>query len=233
MKTKTGAIVQARMSSSRFPGKVLHIVSGKPMLLYLLERLKRCTSLDMIVVATSSDNTDTVIAELCGQLDLPCFRGSLTDVAGRFKDATAEYQLDAFVRVNGDSPLLDQNLIDKAVNIFLDSDCDLVTNLMPATYPKGQSIEVLRSKTYRQAYDSFKEDDEREHVTPYFYKHTEDFRIYNFSYKQNINDIKLCVDTPADMDMFAAIISNMDKPHTEYSLEDILRIYHELSHSIK
>jgi spore coat polysaccharide biosynthesis protein SpsF len=229
MKIKIGAIVQARMSSERFPGKVMYDENGKPMLWYLLERLKNSKSLDTYLVATSKEQTDTAIAEFCHRQDIPCYRGPLDDVAGRFREASDAYKLDAFVRINGDSPLLDYRLIDKAVKIYLDGEYDLVTNVMPATYPKGQSVEVLRSETYKRAYSRFTEDDEREHVTPYFYKHPEDFHIHNFAYTESINHIRLCVDTPEDMDMFKAIVSRMDRPFRDYSLEDILRIYHTIN----
>ncbi|MFC1909217.1 cytidylyltransferase domain-containing protein [Chloroflexota bacterium] len=228
MKTKFGAIVQARMSSERFPGKVLYDVNGKPMLLYLLERLRKCVSLDTIVVATSVEHEDTAIAELCLQLDISCYRGQLSDVASRFIESSEIYNLDAFVRVNGDSPLLDQSLIEKSIKIYLSGDYDLVTNRMPRSYPKGQTIEVLRTETYRQTYPLFKEDDDWEHVTHYYYTHPENFRIHNFSYTESLDHVRLCVDTYEDMDGFGAIISRMDRPHWEYNLEDVLRIYHSI-----
>jgi len=132
------------------------------------------------------------------------------------------------VRVTGDSPLLDQRLIEKAADIFLDGDFDIVTNVMPPSYPKGQSVEVLRAATYQQAYPEMREAAHLEHITQYFYKHSEDFRIHNFSRPDNLNGINLSVDTPEDMDRFSAIVSRMSRPHWEYSLEEILDIYHSL-----
>ena len=228
MKTVVGAIVQARISSERFPGKVLFEVEGKPVLQYLLERLERCRGLNTTIVATSKEPADMAIAELCQQRGVPCYRGELEDVASRFKAVSSEYKLDAFVRVNGDSPLLDQSLIEKGINLYLSGEYDLVTNCIPRSYPKGQTIEILRAETYRQAYALFEEDDDLEHVTHYYYTHLEDFRIQNFSYAESINHIRLCVDTHEDMDRFAAIISCMDRPHLEYNLEDILRIYRSI-----
>ncbi len=225
---KIGAIVQARMSSERFPGKVLYKVGGKPLLQYLLERLERSTCLDMIVVATSIENSDTPIADYCQRNNIVCYRGSLSDVASRFNEISDTYKFDAFVRVNGDSPLLDQRLIEKGVKIYLGGEYDLVTNCMPRLYPKGQSIEVLRAETYQQAYALFSEDDDWEHVTHYYYKHPEDFRIHNFSYTENINHIRLCVDTPEDMDKITAVISRMERQHWEYHLADLLSIYQSL-----
>jgi len=225
---KIGAIVQARMSSQRFPDKVLYEVAGKPLLQYLLERLEHCNCLDAIVVATSVDDSDTPIAEYCQQHSMACYRGPLANVAGRFNQVLDIYPFDGFVRVNGDSPLLDQQLIEKGVGIFLNGDFDLVTNVLPPTYPKGQSVEILRTTTYQGAYDHMQEAEDLEHVTKYFYKHPEHFRIHNFALAENLNGIQLSVDTWQDMDRCATILSKMSRPHWEYTLEDILQIYHNL-----
>ena len=226
---KIGAIVQARMSSQRFPNKVLYKVAGKPMLQYLLERLEHCNCLDAIVVATSVEDNDTPIAEYCMLHSIPCYRGSLANVAGRFNKVLDMYQFDGFVRVTGDSPLLDQRLIEQGVGIFLNGDFDLVTNVLPPTYPKGQSVEVLQTSTYQKTYERMQEAEDLEHVTKFYYKHSEDFHIQNFALVENLNDIQLCVDTWQDIDNFATIVSKMSRPHWEYRLEDILQIYRSLA----
>lgn len=228
MKAKIGAIIQARMSSQRFPNKVLHKVAGKPMLQYLLERLEHCSCLDAIVVATSTEKSDTPVVNYCKKRGVACYRGSLFNVAERFKEVLDRYQLNSFVRVTGDSPLLDQHLIEKAINIFLKGDFEIVTNALKRTYPKGQSIEVFRADTFRHGYELMREDEDLEHVTKFFYDHPENFRIHNFTLAQNFNDIQLSVDTQQDMNTFATIVSKMDRPHWEYALEDILQIYHGL-----
>ena len=139
------------MSSKRFLGKVLHNVEGKPMLAYVLERLQRCRPLDGIVVATSTDDSDTPVADFCHECGVDCYRGPLQDVAGRFKEVLDEYRFDGFVRVCGDSPLIDQRLIDKGIRIFRRSGFDIVTNVSPKTFPKGQSVEVLSTDTFKAA----------------------------------------------------------------------------------
>ena len=227
-KPKIGAIIQARMSSRRFPNKVLYEIEGKPLLGYLLDRLQQCNSIECVVAATSIDESDTPIAEYCKNHRIECYRGSLNDVAGRFKGAIEHYGFGSFVRVNGDSPLLDQLLIDHAVETFLKDDYDVVTNTLKRTYPKGQSVEVIRADAFNLAYKSMQKEDEFEHVTRFFYKYPENYRIYNFMYKDNLGDIQLSVDTEEDMDTFKAIISEMSQPHWEYHLEDILGIYRTL-----
>ncbi|HJX13219.1 MAG TPA: NTP transferase domain-containing protein [Dehalococcoidales bacterium] len=225
---KFGAIVQARMTSERFPGKVLYEVGGKPMLQYLLERLEHCGGLDGIVVATSAEASDDPLAAFCRRYGVAGYRGDLEDVASRFNDVVREYHFNAFVRINGDSPLLDQRLIEKGLKIFRGGDYDLVTNVMPRTYPRGQSVEVLLADTYRDACVRMREAADREHITRYYYRHPGDFRIRNFSSRRDLSGITLCVDTPEDMDNFAAAVARLNRPHWEYRLGDILRIYRRL-----
>ncbi len=217
------------MSSQRLPNKVLLEAAGKPMLQYLLERLEHCDCLDNIVVATSVDDSDTPIADYCRQNGVACYRGSLSDVAGRFSEVLDVYHFDAFVRINGDSPLLDQRLIEKGVSLFLGGDFDLVTNVFPRTYPIGQSVEVLRTVTYQSTYDRMQEEEDREHVGRYYYQHPDEFRIQNFALTENLSRIQLSVDTWQDMDHFVTIASKMTRPHWEYTQEDILRIYQGLA----
>lgn len=228
-----GLIVQARMSSQRLPGKVLYPVAGKPMLQYLLERLGRCQGVDNIVVATSVDQSDTPIAEFCQQHGLACHRGSLLNVAGRFKEVLETFQFDSFVRVNGDSPLLDYRLIEFALDIFCQNDFDLVTNVLPRTFPKGQSVEVVRGTTFKSAYALMQADEELEHVTQYFYKNRANFKIFNFTSPQPYADVQLSVDSPQDMETFAAMVAAMNRPHWEYSLEDILQLYWHVTQPVR
>jgi spore coat polysaccharide biosynthesis protein SpsF len=222
---KIGAIVQARMSSQRFPGKMLHRIAGKPMQQYLLERLNRCDCLDAIVVATSTNESDAPIADFCYSCGVACYQGSLLNVASRFNEVLDLYGFDGFVRISGDSPLLDQRLIERALEIFVQNDLDLVTNVLKRTYPKGQSVEVLRRETFQAAYKQMGEDSEFEHVTKYFYKNQNDFKIFNFESGYHYGRIQLSVDTPQDMERFATIVAQMNRPHWVYTLDEILEIY--------
>ena len=226
---KIGAIVQARMSSHRYPGKVLHRVAEKPLLSYLLERLDHCRSLDDIVVATSTDESDAPVAAYCQQLGVACYRGPLLDVAGRFKEVLDEYQFEAFVRVNGDSPLIDPGLIDEGVAIFLKGDWDVVTNVVPRTYPIGQMVWILRSDAFRRGYQLMQDDEDFEHVTTFFPKNRQHFRLSNFASEEYQGDIHLSVDTAQDMETFTAIVARMDRPHWEYELPEVIQLYQEVT----
>jgi spore coat polysaccharide biosynthesis protein SpsF len=219
---KITAIIQARMSSKRFPGKTLHRVDGKPMLQYLLERLARCENLSHWVVATSMDSTDEPIVTFCNENMTPCIRGALENVAQRYLETVERYNLPAFVRVNGDSPLLDPALIDKAVQLFSSGDYDVVTNVMERTYPRGQSVEVVRSEAFRKAYAMAKGDDQFEHVTQAFYTNPSFFKILNFRAERSYKDIHFSVDTPEDMARFEQIVNRMDRPHWFYGLDELV-----------
>ncbi|MBN1106865.1 MAG: NTP transferase domain-containing protein [Deltaproteobacteria bacterium] len=227
-KGKMLAVVQARMSSKRLPGKALHPIQGKPMLLYLIERVRRCPSLDDLIVATSTEESDDVLAAFCAQWEIPCYRGSLADVSSRFKEILDERAPYGCLRVNGDSPLLDGTLIERAIGIFLGGEWDLVTNVQVRSYPKGQSVEVIRTETYQKAYAKMATEEEREHVTRYFYIHPQPYKIHNIHSGRNYGMIQLSVDTPEDMTLIEGILARMTRPHWEYGLEDVLRLREEV-----
>lgn len=223
-----GAIIQARMTSRRLPGKVLLKIQGKAVLHYLLERIERCSSLETIIVATSDHVSDDEIAAFCKSLDIKCFRGNLNNVADRFNGAAAKYKLDAFVRICGDSPLLDTLLVDELVQIFRRSDADLVTNVANRTFPHGQSVEVLSTETLCHAVKKMDLPQHFEHVTRYFYDHCDDFVIKEIKCPIVWEGASFVIDTPADFKRIKALIESMDRPHLEYSLRDLIRLDCEL-----
>jgi spore coat polysaccharide biosynthesis protein SpsF (cytidylyltransferase family) len=173
---------------------------------------------------------DDPIHLFCKKYKIPCYRGSLSNVAERFIGVLDENCFDAFVRVNGDSPLLDQRLVEQGLEIFRNnSHFDIVTNVFPRTYPKGQSVEVLKSAAFRAAFPFFQEVEDKEHVTTYFYRNNGNFKIINFSSERNNGHIQLSIDTSQDMNIFERIISSMTRPHWEYTLDNILELYHKVA----
>ena len=210
------------MTSRRLPGKVLREVAGQPVLGYVLERLERCDGLDAILVATSNDESDTPVADYGRRRGTACFRGSLDDVAGRFCRAAATVQASAFIRVTGDSPLLDQRLIRRGLDLFREGLWELVTNVAPRSFPKGQSVEVLDTSTFVSAHQRIVDADDREYVTRYFYRNAGAFRIRNFAANTDLSDIQLSIDTAEDLDMFATLVARMTRPHWQYGLHEIL-----------
>ena len=217
-------LVQARLNSSRLPRKVLLEVYKKPLIKYLVSRLNGITH-DKICIATSDQPVDDEIDSFCKENNILCFRGSLEDVAKRMLDAAKHYSADAFVRINGDSPLMDPKVIEEGIEIYQNSDYDLVTNTFPRSFPVGQSVEVIRTSTFEKAYQKMTNPDEFEHVTKYFYDYSDDFKIHNFKNKTDLSHYRLVVDTAEDLQRIKKIIDRMDRPYTEYSMIDIISLY--------
>lgn len=217
-----GALVQARLSSRRLPGKVVAPLAGRPALEWLLERLAHARELDLVAVATSSERSDDAIAALCADVGTVCVRGPLDDVALRLTEAAEELSLDALVRVNGDSPLLDQRLVDHGVSLFRADNRDLVTNVRPPTFPAGQSVEVVSTTALRVGQQAMTAD-EREHVTRRLYE-MPGLRILNFGTSPPQRDVRLTLDTPDDQERLDRLLRGMERPHWEYRWDEIAEL---------
>jgi spore coat polysaccharide biosynthesis protein SpsF (cytidylyltransferase family) len=213
------------MSSARLPGKVLRNIAGKPALQYLLESMGQCKELAAMVVATSNDPSDDAIAEFCEKRNVPCHRGPLHDVVERMAQALEGRGLDCFFRVCGDSPLLDHRLLAEALNIYAKDEYDLVTNVLPRTYPAGESVELLRIDSFNKVRSEAMDSEDREHVTRYFYRLAERFRIGRFAAREPWQDARLVLDTIEDLVIIEKIVAGMNRPHWEYAVGDLMRMY--------
>jgi spore coat polysaccharide biosynthesis protein SpsF len=200
------AVVTARFSSQRFPGKVLRALHGRPMLAHTLDRLRSIERLDEILVATSTDPTDDAVAEFAQTAGIFCWRGSLNDVLGRVHAASLARGADAMVRISGDSPLLDPNLVRSAIDLFVRDHPDLVSNVFPRSFPKGQSVEVVSRDALERLAREARLPGDREHVTRYAYTHPDRFVIRNFAAPRPRPGLQLSVDVPADLDRVAALL---------------------------
>lgn len=221
---KPDVILQARFNSSRLPGKVLQPVAGKPLLGYLIERLQRCTSTGRILVATSDAASDQPIVAYCKVQKVAYFCGSLDNVAERFLKAAAFLGSESFVRINGDSPLLDTALIDQAVGLWNEGSWDLITNAYPRSFPKGCGVELIRTSAFERAFRLMKAPEDFEHITQVFYRNPDHFRITNFSCDQPLSHLSVAVDEPEDLKRFEGTVARMTRPHWSYSLKEILAI---------
>lgn len=220
--SRVGVIVQARMSSQRLPGKVLTPLDGRPMLGLVLERLEHARLPDVIVVATSDEPDDDAVANFCAARGTTVSRGSLDDVAGRLLVAAEAESLDAVVRVSGDSPFLDQALVDEAVELQRSTGADVVTNVHPVrTFPPGESVELLTLDALRRAITLSEEPGDREHVTPPVYRHADRFRIEPFSSPEDLSAVRLTVDEPAHAELAESILRRMERPHWRYGWREI------------
>lgn len=216
------AIVQSRLSSVRLPGKVLMPVYGKPILAYLIERLRRSKKLDQIVVATSTGADDDPIEEFCQQQQIRCQRGSLNDVLGRLLQTAIREERDAFVRINGDSPLMDPCIIDRVVTEFELCSADLATNVFPRSFPKGQSVEVVSTAALCSVATQPLTPEDREHVTRYFYSRPDQFRIRNVANDLDLSNMQMSIDTPEDLALFQRVVLAMTRDQAEYGIDELV-----------
>lgn len=187
--------IQARMSSQRLPGKVLMDFRGLP----IIRHVVNAAGMDRCVVLTSIEPSDDPLAEYCDQNGVSYFRGSLNDVHDRFCKAATVFKCDHVMRISADSPLMPRALIDYMAALDLDG-ADLVTNVFPRTFPKGHSAEIISVKTLSAMRDMGLDDEDREHVTRYFYNNPDQFNIRNVTQDPAMNSLDLAVDTRGDYD---------------------------------
>jgi len=195
------AILQARMSSSRLPGKVLAPVLGEPMIGRQVERLRRTRRIDKLMVATSVDPSDDPLAAYCEGLGLAVFRGSLTDVLDRYRAALAAYpDAQAVVRLTADCPLADPRLIDEVIARHHAVDADYTSNTLgERTFPHGLDTEVIRPAVLAEAAERAQDPYEREHVTPYIYRRPERYLLAGVSQATSQAELRWTVDYPEDL----------------------------------
>jgi len=219
------AIVQARTSSKRLKGKVLKKIKKFTLLDYIYENLQKSKIFNKIIVATSKDITDDKIINWCKKNNVEFFRGSLNNVSSRFYSILKKEKFDFFLRVCADSPLLDLKILKK--NLKKLNKYEILTNCLKKTYPQGQSIELISKKTYLQKYKYFKKK-HFEHVTNYFYDNSKMFKIKNFKLKQNLNNIKLSIDTNRDFIVVKKIIDSLNKKPYNYNFKKFVSLYKNL-----
>jgi len=208
------AVVQARMGSARFPGKVLEDVAGHPMLWHVVHRLRKAKLVDKVVVATTDRPLDDPIVDFCQDDGLACFRGDESDVLDRFYQAAKAHHADVVIRITADCPLIDPAVVDRVVERFQQGDCDYASNTSPYTYPDGLDTEVFSFAALERAWRDANKPSEREHVTPYL--RTQIFRNANVQSEIPVSpsQYRWTVDHPADLifvrKVYAAFSQNED-----------------------
>ena len=220
---KTLAIVQARMSSTHFPGKVLADLQGKPMVIQQLERISQSQSLDAIVVATSTDASDDQLVEVLNSFGYTTVRGDLDDVLERFILAIDMYQPEVVVRLTADCPLTSPRVIDEVVAAFHASHADYLSNTMTPTFPDGLDVEVVKADVLREVAKASTDQPEREHVTLGVYRRNDQYQIENFAQSDDLSDLRWTVDTSEDFAFVQKIYSELFPSNPNFDLPDILR----------
>ncbi|CCQ59832.1 cytidylyltransferase domain-containing protein [Crocosphaera watsonii] len=226
------AIIQARVSSSRLPGKVLKPILGKPMLALQIERIQRSHLIENLVIATSDNITDNSIEDLCKILNVECFRGSLEDVLDRFYQAAKPYSPDHVIRLTGDCPLCDPELIDKIIRYHLMGDFDYTSNTIDPTYPDGLDGEILRYNCLEKAWNSAQLDSQREHVTPFIYQNPELFKIGSYKNSIDLSYLRWTVDELVDFQLISQIYTDLYPKNANFTTENILE-YLEINPDLK
>lgn len=194
--------VQARMSSSRFPGKVLAPLEGFPVLYHVVTRATMAVGKERVCLLTSDHaSDDPIVAYTQRFLEVPVFRGSLFDVFDRFSSALKLYPCDWVMRISADSPLIDPNLMQAMIRLT-EKPCDLISNVVERTFPSGQSVEIIKSSLLEQVRSEILSNSDREHVTPFFYRNQDRFFIKSVKASAaEWADERMVVDTPQDLDL--------------------------------
>lgn len=221
---KTVVTIEARMRSSRLPGKVLKPILGRPMLALMIERLQRARLVDEIVVATTDTLADNSIVDLACQLDVSWFRGSEEDVLERVLKAAESVNGDVIVETTGDCPLIDPNVIDHLITTFKNTSVDYCSNVLKRTYPRGVDVQVFPVAVLAQVAELTQDPADREHVSLYIYEHPERFSLHNVEsgLPEKYWDLRLTVDTPEDFALITAIYEELYPKDPAFTLWDVL-----------
>jgi len=224
------AIVQARTTSERLPGKVLMNILGKPVLWHVIKRLKWSKLIEKIVVATTSNETDIPIIRLCQKIGVDVFAGSKEDVLDRYYKAAKHYRAKVVVRITADCPLIDPKVVDRVIKYYLENKgkFDYVSNNHPATFPDGLDTEVFSFEALEKAWKNAKKQYEREHVTPYIWDQPEKFRIGNVENDEDLSiEERWTLDYEEDFEFIKAVFENLYKKGEIFCMEAVLQLLKE------
>ena len=226
------AIIQARMGSTRRPGKVLEKIHDQTLLEYLLVRLLAVKEFDDIIIATTRNKADDILHQWASDNDIKCFRGSENNVLSRFYHCAFENNAQIIVRITADDPLKDPVVISHAINLLLDQpELEYVSNTIKPTYPEGIDVEVFTFKALKRAFKLAEKKSDLEHVTPYIWKNPQEFRIHNFESSIDTSHIRLTVDYEEDIEVVRRVIDRfIDYPLVPYQhIVNFLRDHPEIT----
>ena len=210
------------MSSRRLPGKVARPILGRPMLGLQIERVLRAKRIDRLVVATSTQPEDDRVAEVAEEFGASVFRGSLEDVLDRFYRAAEAHRSEYIVRLTGDCPLADPQLIDAVIEYALNGGYDYASNTLTPTWPDGLDVEVVRFETLAQAWRDAGADDEREHVMPYIWRRPQMFSLGSYEHNPDQSNLRWTVDEPEDFDFVSQVYERLYPDNPAFTTSDIL-----------
>lgn len=226
MAPRVVAIVQARMASSRLPGKVLADLGGQPVLAWVVGRARRAEGIDQVVVATSVAAEDAIIEAFCREREYPCTRGELHDVLDRYVRTAHEFDAEVVVRLTGDCPFIDPEMLSENLSTFLSADppLDFAANRLPGdrTIPIGLDAEFCTIQALETAWREAQEPHQREHVMPFFYEQPERFKILHIKHQPDYGDFRWTVDTPEDLQLLREVVAHFEDD--QFSWKDVLAL---------
>lgn len=220
-------IIQARMGSTRLPGKILRPVMDRPLLSYLLERLNQVSSPHTLIIATTTNANDDVIEKFATNEGVLFFRGSEEDVLDRYYQTCCTYPADLIVRITSDCPLIDPSIIDQAIQLLQGNKTSLryVSNTLERTFPRGMDVEAFTFDTLKTAAYNAISPYDREHVTPFIYNHPQLVQLTNFTHDTNLSQYRLTVDTAEDFLLITKIFENLYPKNKNFTLSDIIQAF--------
>lgn len=223
-----GCIIQARMGSTRLPGKVMKKIDDKHTLLqFQIEQLENCKKIEKIVIATTTKKEDSIICEHVLEQGLDVFRGKSEDVLDRYYHCAKKFNFPIIVRITSDNPLIDPYLVEKVISKFEQESCDYISNVILRTFPYGTEVEIFTFEALEKTWKESKKQQDREHVTSYIYKNPNKFNIQNFSNNEDLSHFKWTVDTENDFKKVKKIVSLIKKRPIE--IQDIIMKYSQLN----
>lgn len=192
------AIIQARMGSTRLPGKVMKKIFGKSILEHVVRRTSACEGINNIVIATTALEQDQVIVEEAKRLGVDVFCGAEHDVLDRYYQAAIKYKADSIMRITSDCPIIDAAILSKMITIYHNSDFDYVSNTLKRSFPRGLDAEIFSMESLKNAYQNADNEELKEHVTPYIYLNPDQFSIYHYESKEDYSMYRWTLDTEED-----------------------------------
>lgn len=230
---KTGAIIQARTTSTRLPNKILKELpygSGITVLQQVIRRVKRSKKIDEIIIATTTDNEDDGIVDIAKKEGVKCFRGSKQDVLERYFFSAKEYALDIIVRITSDCPCIDSYVVDLVIERHINTMADYTSNTLLRTFPHGLDVEAINFTTIKKAHIDARDDFEREHVTQYIYKtNPNSFKITAVKAPEELSapDIRITLDTEEDYALLCAVFDYLYSDNEFFGIEKIIKLFNE------
>ncbi len=220
-------VLQARMSSTRLPGKVMSQINGHPMIYWEISRISKAKLVNKTVVAISDQSSDDILADYLESIHQEYIRGSLDNVLGRYVKAEENYNPSAVIRLTADCPLVMPKLIDQYLEIFYKSDFDYLSNTLELSYPDGLDIEIIRPGTFKKLLEFNLSEEEKEHVTLGIYSRKDTFKTYNVSNSSNMSNFRWTVDTLEDLAFVKSVYAYFESKEINFTFEDVLKFIEE------